>query len=579
MYRGPLHSLSRILLVGCSVGLGATSLLAQDSSSTAPAAMPAAPAPTMPKAAPVSRIDIFTGYSYFAPHGTVTTDAGPTGLPYPVRYGSVDEGAIGSVAYYFNKYVGGTVEYADHSLGKNDGFRNMAAGIIFRDPTSMGVTPFAHAMAGASYVGGPNAEPNVYHVYTWGPMLKVGGGLDYDTPLFNHKLGIRLFQADYVYTHADFGPQPITGGRANVDSAELSAGLIFKLGNIIPPPPVTYTCSANPMSVFPGDPVTITGTAANLNPKKTATYTWSGQGVTVKGDSSTGTVDTASLQPGQYTVTGHVSEGTKPGMMADCTANFTVKQFEPPTISCSANPSSVNPGDSSTITAMGVSPQNRPLTYSYSASSGQISGTTNTATLSTAGAPAGSITVTCNVADDKGQTASTTTTVTVNAPPAPAPKTQTLCDITFDRDHRRPARVDNEAKACLDDVALNAQRSADATLVVVGNAAEMPMPKGRHHRHAMMMTPEKLAAQRAVNTKEYLVQEKGIDASRISVRTSTKGTNEVDNYLVPAGANFDNDTPGTTAVDEASVKAQPRTAAHAAHRRHHHKKAMPSQQQ
>jgi hypothetical protein len=560
MYRAPLHSLGRILLAGCAVGLSATGLYAQDSTPT-----PTAPTP---KTAPVSRVDVFAGYSYYAPHDTVTTTDG-AGVAYPVRYGSVDYGAIGSAAYFFNRYVGGVVEYADHSLGKNDGFRNMAAGLIFRYPTDMGVTPFVHAMAGAAYVGGPNAEPYVAHSYTWGPLVKVGGGLDYDTPLFNHRLGIRLFQADYVYTHADFGPEPVFGGRANIDSAELSTGLIFKFGNIIPPPPVTYTCSANPMSAFPGDPVTITGTAANLNPKKQATYTWSGQGVTVKGDSSTGTVDTASMQPGQYTVTGHVSEGAKPGMMADCSAQFTVKQFEPPTVSCSANPTSVNPGDSTTITAMGVSPQNRPLTYSYSATSGQVSGTTNTATLSTAGAPAGDITVTCNVADDKGQTASSTTTVTVAAPPAPAPKTQTLCDITFDRDHHRPARVDNEAKACLDDVSLNAQRSADASLVVVGNAAPAPEMHGRHHRHDMM-SPEKLAAQRAVNTKAYLVEEKGIDASRISVRTSTKGTNEVDNYLVPAGATFDTDMPGTTAVDTDTVKAQPRTAHHAGRHHHHH---------
>ena len=561
MYRAPLHSLSRILLAGCAVGLSATGLYAQSSTPT-----PTAPTP---KTAPVSRVDVFAGYSYYAPHDTVTTTDG-TGAAYPVRYGSVDYGAIGSVAYFFNRYVGGVVEYADHTLGKNDGFRDLATGLIFRYPTDMGVTPFVHAMAGAADVGGPNAEPFVAHSYTWGPLVKVGGGLDYDTPLFNHRLGIRLFQADFVYTHADFGPEPVFGGRANIDAAELSSGIIFKFGNIIPPPPVTYTCSANPMSVFPGDPVTITGTAANLNPKKQATYTWSGQGVTVKGDSSTGTVDTASLQPGQYTVAGHVSEGAKPGMMADCSAQFTVKQFEPPTVSCSANPSSVNPGDSSTITAMGVSPQNRPLTYSYSATSGQISGTTNSATLSTAGAPAGDITVTCNVADDKGQTASSTTTVTVAAPPAPAPKTQTLCDITFDRDHRRPARVDNEAKACLDDVALNAQRTADASVVVVGNAAPMPEEHGRHRRHHEMMSPEKLAAQRAVNTKAYLVEEKGIDASRISVRTSTKGTNEVDNYLVPAGATFDTDMPGTTAVDTDTVKAQPRTAHHGARHHHHH---------
>jgi len=221
----------------------------------------------------------------------------------------------------------------------------------------------------------------------------------------------------------------------------------------------------------------------------------------------------------------------------------------------------VNPGDSSTITATGVSPQNRPLTYSYTASAGSISGTGNTATLSTAGAPAGTVTVTANVSDDKGQTASGTCSVTINAPAAPAPKTQTLCSINFDRDKRRPARVDNEAKACLDDVALNAQRSSDASVVVVGNATpdeqNPPTPK-KGRKHAAV--PANLAAQRAVNTKDYLVKEKGIDASRIQVRTGSAGAKEVENYLVPAGATFDTDVPGTTAVDESTVAAQPRKA-------------------
>jgi outer membrane protein OmpA-like peptidoglycan-associated protein len=170
------------------------------------------------------------------------------------------------------------------------------------------------------------------------------------------------------------------------------------------------------------------------------------------------------------------------------------------------------------------------------------------------------------VQDDKGQTASATTTVNVEAPPPPpTPKTQTLCSIQFDKDKRRPGRVDNEAKACLDDVALNAQQKADASLVVVGNSAPLPMPKSKAaRRHAV--TAEQLAAQRAVNTKAYLVSEKGIDASRIQVRTGSNGQNEVENYLVPAGATFDNDVPGTTAVDESAVKAQPRTAPHRHHR-------------
>src|SRR5579885_586896 len=560
MQSRPLSSVSRILLVVGAVGLGASSLYGQNPS----------PAPAAPAEQPVSRVDVFTGYSYFAPHGTVNTQL-TDGTTFSQRYASVDYGALGSVAYYFNRYFGGQVEFGAHPDGNNDGFYTISGGPIFRYPTSEGITPFVHALAGAARVGGPNDNPISAHYWTWGPALTVGGGLDYNLPFFNHHVALRLFQADYEYIHANFGPEPVIGGRANISAARLSTGLVWKFGNIVPPPPVEYTCSANPASVYPGDPITITGTATNLNPKKTATYSWSGQGVTVKGDTATANVDTTGLQPGNYTVTGHVSEGQKVGQFADCTANFTVKQYEPPTVSCSVNPSSVNPGDSATVTATGVSPQNRPLTYSYTASAGSISGTGNTATLSTAGAPAGSITVTANVSDDKGQTASGTCTVTVNAPQAPAPKTQTLCSINFDRDKRRPTRVDNEAKACLDDVALNAQRSADAKVVVVGNETEQEKASAgkRHGKHAKPATD--FAAQRAVNTKDYLVKEKGIDASRIEVRTGSAGSKEVENYLVPAGANFDSDVSGTTAVDESSVKAQPRKAL--ATRHHHHRAA------
>lgn len=568
MVSRPVGLLGRLLLVGCAVGAGGSALFGQASTST-----PAAPAAQTDH---TSRADVFLGYSYLAPHGTVSTGLAD-GTTFSTSYSAINEGAIGTFAYYFNRYVGGQFEYANHPDGNNDGAQTATAGIIFRYPSDEGMTPFVHTLAGGVRLGGPNGEPYVSHPYTWGPALTVGGGLDYETPLFNHRLALRIFQADFEYFHADFGPQPVTGGRANVDSARLSTGLVLHMGTIMPPPPVQYSCSVNPSSVFPGEQVTVTGTANNLNPKKTASYSWSGQGLTVNGTSTTATIDTGSLQPGTYTVSGHVTEGKKPGQAADCTAQFTVKQFEPPTVSCTANPTTVKPGDSSTITCNGVSPQNRPLTYSYSASAGSINGTGNTATLATTGAPSGTITVTGNVQDDKGQTASATTTVDVQAPPPPpAPKTQPLCSIQFNNDKRRPARVDNEAKGCLDDVALNAQQHADASLVLVGNSAPVPTPRTRAaRRHAL--TAEKLAAQRAVNTKDYLVTEKGIDASRIQVRAGTSGQNEVQDYLVPAGASFDNDVPGTTAVDENAVKAQPRTAPVHHHHRRRKAAAAPAQ--
>ena len=44
---------------------------------------------------------------------------------------------------------------------------------------------------------------------------------------------------------------------------------------------------------------------------------------------------------------------------------YMVKMFDPPTVSCVANPSAVISGSPSTITTTGISPQNRPLTYNY----------------------------------------------------------------------------------------------------------------------------------------------------------------------------------------------------------------------
>jgi hypothetical protein len=100
--------------------------------------------------------------------------------------------------------------------------------------------------------------------------------------------------------------------------------------------------------------------------------------------------------------------------------------------------------------------------------------------------------------------------------------------------------VDNEAKACLDDIALNMQRAADAKLAVVGNTAS-----GEKNG-------AKLAAERAVNTKAYLVTEKGVDASRISVYTGSQDGKTANSTLIPTGATLD--TTGLTPVDESAVK-------------------------
>ena len=556
-----LKSVSQVVALAC-VALMPVALTAQDS--TKPAAM--APAGDSP-----SKWDIFAGYSYLAPKGTVDS-VQPDGTTLQVQFKAANWGILTSGAYFFNKYVGAQVEAGEHNMtvdspDSNDGFVTVSGGLILRYPAGE-ITPFIHGLVGAVDVGGPDYQP-----YTWGVGLTAGGGVDYNTPLLNHHLAIRLFQADYEYMHANSGPGHLNGiayifgGRDNINAPRLSAGLVYHIGSIAPPPPVTLACSASPASVFPGDPVTVTATAGMLDPKLNAVYSFEGSGVT--GSGATATVATGSLAPGNYTVKCGVKEGKpgkeglKPWEVADATASYTVKAFEPPTISCSASPTTIKPGETSTVTAMGMSPQNRPLTYSYSAASGTISGSGTSAVFSSTGAPTGPVEITCKVSDDKDQSATASTSVTIEAPyVAPAPHTQALCSITFEKDLKRPTRVDIEAKACLDEVAMDLQKQPDAKAVVVGSSDAKEKEKAakeekaaKHNKHIKV---QDFAAERAVNTKAYLVTEKGIDASRITVATSSADGQKVEDYLVPAGASFTGDVAGTTPVDEGMVKVEVR---------------------
>ena len=509
-----------------------------------------------------SKWDIFLGYSALIPNATITSQNARA-----YGYDAIDYGTIASITRYFNRNVGLQFEGDVHLLlpeqrakttsQPGDDFDGASGGVVFRFPHG-NVTPFLHALIGTEQVG------SYWQSDVWGFTFTGGGGLDVETPALHHHLAVRLFQGDYQYLHASFSAAQ--GGTVNFNpQGRISAGLVLGIGSIVPPPPVALACTASPVTIFPGDPVSVTATASELDPKLNAVYSWSGV-AGLKGTGTSASLDsaaTASLAPGTYTVKGEVKEGKpgkeglKPGEDATCSALFTVKAFEPPTVSCTASPLSLHPGDLSTITAVGVSPQNRPLTYSYSVNAGAISGNGTTAAYNSAGAPTGAVGITCNVADDKGGTATNGTSVTIIAPPPPPiPHASALCSISFDKDAKRPTRVDNEAKACLDQVTAALKNDPSAKVVVVGEstAAEKTPPKKGKHAKA----PANFAAQRAVNTKDYLVAENGIDGSHVSVATGATDAKTVEDYLVPSGATFDNDVPGTTVVDETVVKPEAR---------------------
>ena len=413
------------------------------------------------------------------------------------------------------------------------------------------VQPFGEALFGAWHSNAFSQVYDITHGLTNrssnnnGFAMNLGGGIDYK--LTEH-ITARPVQVDYLLTHFNANH---TSYSANQNSFRYFAGIVFEWGGA-PPIPPTASCSVTPTEIMAGDPVTASMTTQNFNPKHTVSYSWASTGGTVSGTTQSAQVKTDGLAPGSYSVTGTATDAKeKKNNVASCNASFTVKQPRPPVASCSADPTTVQPGASSTISVTASSPDGRPITYSYSATAGTVSGTGSTGTLSTAGAAGGStITVTANVVDDRNLSTTCTAAVNVQAPPpVTVVEQQEVGTCTFS-DPRKTARVDNVCKATLDEVALRLQREPNGRLVVVGYAEEEETVK-----------VSDIDGQRSENVKYYLTSGESqaqVDPSRIEARKGPHGSRSANFYFLPEGATFT--VQGTETVDESQVKGQSRNA-------------------
>jgi outer membrane protein OmpA-like peptidoglycan-associated protein len=489
--------------------------------------------------APVPKIDVFTGYSWYNPGAQVNG----------FSLGSDSYGFAIAPTYNINRWFGLGIDGSGHwgstGTGKNE-MGSIVVGPRFtwrQEHTDM----FFHFMGGWQTMTLDSAVPNGSYNNN-GIELLTGGGMDF---ILTRRLSFRLFEANYAWSQHNFYLKT-----QQLQGADLRTGLVFNLGLQAPLPPEAMSCSAaNPASVMAGEPVSVSSNVTNIPPKHTMTYDWKGTGGKVTGNGTGAQVDTTGLAPGSYTVTATATD-SKPRKgqgPVTCSANFTVNEppKHPPTASCSANPTTVRAGDPSSVSVSAESPDNRPLTYNYTTSAGRVSGNGASASLDTAGAPAGPITVSATVSDDRGLTASCNATVNVEVPPAP-PQASEIGTCTFDKDKKRPWRVDNACKAVLDDVALRLQREPDSVLVIVGHSDATADGKNA----------DKYPAQRAVNSKAYLSggeAKQQIDASRVQTRTGAQNGQTVEFWIIPSGATFNQ--ADTQPVDENAVKpAAPKAA-------------------
>ncbi len=485
--------------------------------------------------------DLFVGYQWLHPGGTVPTPFGDYNNPTGYKVPDMSPGFGSALTYNFDPHWGAEFDFG-HNWGSGNYETTGSIGPRFMVRTDT-ANYFLHAMVSLNRVAvnGLNANNGV------GAIL--GGGMDLPIKKW---LAFRLFEADYVWgrhNYADFASSDFPDlRRPSFEGVRLRTGLVFSWGGA-PAVAPTASCSVQPTEVMVGEPITATVTVSNFNPKHTVTYAWTGNGGQVTGKDTTAQIDTKDAAPGSYTVTAHVTDAKmKTNNEASCSANYTIKPLppkNPPTMSCTASPSSVQAGTSVNVTCSCTSQDGVPVTVSnWTASSGTVTGSGNTATLDTNGAAPGTVTVSATCTDSRGLTGQASTQATVENPPPPPPKAAKLSQCDFPNE-KKPWRVDNTCKAILDDVAKNLQQNPDSKLVIVGNAEPTERRKN-------------LAGERAVDSKFYLAEgeaQQRIDPSRIEVRTGSGGTKTAEYWIVPSGATFD--STGTQTVDESRVKAVP----------------------
>jgi hypothetical protein len=141
-----------------------------------------------------------------------------------------------------------------------------------------------------------------------------------------------------------------------------------------------------------------------------------------------------------------------------------------------------------------------------------------------------------------------------------------VCVIQFDKDTRRPARVEDSALACLDQAARLLKASPERKLVLVG-LADLTKDHEADENGKMRETEdtsgydvrlEDLAAYRALNTKWYLTRWYKIDPARILPTTDESQSGQsVTFYLVPGAADFNHNYLGTTKTNEKPCTVKP----------------------
>jgi outer membrane protein OmpA-like peptidoglycan-associated protein len=437
-------------------------------------------------------------------------------------------GGSGSFTWNASRWVGLTEELGGLSYNRNVNGTSVHGGITsFLVGPRLNLRkfnyfiPYAEFLLGGAHAGPPMTGAGSQSAFT----LAAGGGVDV---VLSKYVVWRFAEIDYLMTSFT-GPSLSGTGRQN--NLRLGTGIVLRFGlpHEAPPAPVNHppvaACTANPTSVFAGSSDTVAIHVDASDPDNDPlTYSYSATGGSVDGSGPDVRWTAGSAAPGSYTVTAAVNDGR--GGTASCATDIKVepRPNRPPTATLSVDRSPILIGEHTGITCTGTDPDGDPLTYSYSASGGQITGTDSHATFDATGVQPGTYTVKCTVNDGRGGTADASGDVVVQEAPEVHQLEVRLAlhSIYFPTAQPTVARPNGGLLASqavtLDVLAADFQKylayKPDAHLILGGHADV----RGGEEYNKL------LSERRVERARSYLV-EKGIPADHIDVKAYGKDEN------------------------------------------------------
>ncbi len=510
------------------------------------------------------KIELFGGYSAYKAGGTFNA----------AKASGFVTGWASQFILESSRWGGLVADFSRHNgifLQANE----LAFGLRLQKPVSR-LSPFGEALMGINdftFKGLPSQVK---------PVWIAGGGVDVR---LTSRLSMRPIEISYVGSSYNTSSTVNSAQVNSLSGVRVQSGLIYNLSWSSSVGEALAECSAEPPTVDAGVAVKINVKTKGFPSKRQLRYTYVPTGGTVAGNTATESVDTKELSPGDYTVAVTVVDNGsgKHRLSAGCEATFSVTAgISPappaPVETAKATPVPSAPAESTKVptapstpveAAKAPAPSVPTVQESTNASNAPAAAVTaqtptpappapvETAKVPPApSAPVEAAKASVPAVQESTNTSNTPATAATVQTPTMAPKVSLppqpskFGAIAFSRDRKRPTRVDNEAKGELDRYADVLAVKPDCKGIVVGYTSAK---EDKRSKQALSWS-----GQRAVNTKNYLTKEKGIDPARIEPRIGSGDNQKTELWIVPAGGTFA--AAGTTVVDESKVKAVPRVA-------------------